>query len=210
MRRTFLIALIAVMTAPQSAHAAIAPAPAPIATLSPQQHAKLSALEAKLSPSARAKLNPLIARVRAQLTGAQSGDPAATARNGIPGLFSGLGAPDIEELVFVVMAEAANDSESDLKSIMDGVQAINKQKDAQRSQMNTINRNIAAPSAPPHGIGAAPTPTATAKDSLNELGEEQQLRLQMAMDRRTKFMEALSNIEKKIADTDSSIIGNLK
>ena len=47
-------------------------------------------------------------------------------------------------------------------------------------------------------------------DSLSELGEIESLRLQMAMDRLSKFMQTLSNILKKMSDTDSEIIQNLK
>ena len=47
-------------------------------------------------------------------------------------------------------------------------------------------------------------------DSMSELAEMESLRLQMAMDRRSKFMEALSNIMKKMSDTDSAIVQNLK
>ena len=47
-------------------------------------------------------------------------------------------------------------------------------------------------------------------DSLNDMSEMTSMRLQMAMDRRSKFIEALSNILKKISDTDSSVIQNMK
>ena len=47
-------------------------------------------------------------------------------------------------------------------------------------------------------------------DSLSELGETESLRLQMAMDRMSKFMTALSNIMKKLSDTSDAIIANLK
>jgi putative addiction module CopG family antidote len=47
-------------------------------------------------------------------------------------------------------------------------------------------------------------------DSMSELGEMESLRLQMAMDRLSKLMIALSNILKKISDTDTAIITNLK
>jgi len=49
-----------------------------------------------------------------------------------------------------------------------------------------------------------------ARDSLAEMGEEQQLRLQMYMDRRQKLFQMLSNIMKKLSDTSGTIIGNLK
>ena len=46
--------------------------------------------------------------------------------------------------------------------------------------------------------------------SLNETSEMTSLRLQMSMDRRSKFISTLSNIMKKISDTQNSIIQNLK
>jgi putative addiction module CopG family antidote len=47
-------------------------------------------------------------------------------------------------------------------------------------------------------------------DSMSEMSEMESLRLQMAMDRFSKVMSALSNILKKISDTQSAIITNLK
>ena len=48
------------------------------------------------------------------------------------------------------------------------------------------------------------------RDSTVEVGEMESLRMQLAMDRYSKFMRAISNVEKKLSDTDASIIGNLK
>ncbi|MEO7045460.1 MAG: hypothetical protein ABI091_09170 [Ferruginibacter sp.] len=48
------------------------------------------------------------------------------------------------------------------------------------------------------------------QDSLSEMGETESLRLQMAMDRRSKMMENLSNMLKKMSDTQDQIIQNLK
>jgi hypothetical protein len=47
-------------------------------------------------------------------------------------------------------------------------------------------------------------------DSMNEMSEITSLRLQMTMDRRAKFMEALSNIMKKMNSTSDSLVQNLK
>lgn len=47
-------------------------------------------------------------------------------------------------------------------------------------------------------------------ESMNEMGEMDSLRLQMAMDRMSKMMETLSNILKKMSETDESITQNLK
>ena len=47
-------------------------------------------------------------------------------------------------------------------------------------------------------------------NSLTEMSEMTSMRLQMAMDRRSKFVEALSNIMKKIDSTQETIVQNLK
>ncbi len=47
-------------------------------------------------------------------------------------------------------------------------------------------------------------------DSMNEMSEMTSLRLQMTMDRRSKFIETLSNIMKKLSTTSESIVQNMK
>jgi len=47
-------------------------------------------------------------------------------------------------------------------------------------------------------------------DGMNEMSEMTSLRLQMTMDRRSKFIETLSNIMKKIGTTQDSLVQNLK
>ena len=51
---------------------------------------------------------------------------------------------------------------------------------------------------------------AQTKDSLAEMDQMDQLRLQTAMDRLSKAMTALSNILKKMSDTDADITNNIK
>jgi len=55
-----------------------------------------------------------------------------------------------------------------------------------------------------------PTQLQTNLDSINDLSETMQLQLQMAMDRQAKLIETLSNLMKKIDDTASSVIQNIK
>lgn len=47
-------------------------------------------------------------------------------------------------------------------------------------------------------------------DDMNEMSEMTSLRLQMMMDRRSKFISTLSNIMKKISTTQDTIVQNLK
>jgi putative addiction module CopG family antidote len=47
-------------------------------------------------------------------------------------------------------------------------------------------------------------------DSMSEMGEMESLRLQIFVDRVSRMMTTLSNITKKIGDTQNSIVANLK
>jgi hypothetical protein len=58
--------------------------------------------------------------------------------------------------------------------------------------------------------GAARDAVQDRADSMSEMGEMSSMRLQMAMDRRSKFVEALSNILKKVGSTQDAIVRNLK
>jgi conjugal transfer/entry exclusion protein len=50
----------------------------------------------------------------------------------------------------------------------------------------------------------------SADRTLDELGETESLRLQMAMDRLSKLMETLANIMHTISDTQAALVKNLK
>lgn len=47
-------------------------------------------------------------------------------------------------------------------------------------------------------------------DDMSDMSEMDSMRLQMAMDRRSKFITALSNLLKKISSTQDSVVQNLK
>jgi hypothetical protein len=47
-------------------------------------------------------------------------------------------------------------------------------------------------------------------DAMNEMSEMTSMRLQMALDRRSKLLQTLSNIEKKVIDMQNAIVKNLK
>jgi hypothetical protein len=83
--------------------------------------------------------------------------------------------------------------------------------------INTATANLPHPShlAVPDKVTAEDVANAQAAlqndlDSDNELSQMTQMQLQMLMDRRSKMLEAASNIEKTMSDTDAAIVSNLK
>ena len=120
-------------------------------------------------------------------------DVAATVQNGA------LGA-DIEAMALLIMAQAARDAEADLKAMLAEMKQANRTKEELRKHFEYLRAKRA---------GLFPEKPA-GLDAMNELTESQSLRLQMAMDRISKMMATLSNILKKIADTQQTIVQNMK
>jgi hypothetical protein len=76
---------------------------------------------------------------------------------------------DVEALCFLVLMEAARSSQEDLKSIVDGVEAINKEKDGLRSVETKLAADIASKIAcalRPRAILAAPAYSLNAAHEL--------------------------------------------
>jgi Arc/MetJ-type ribon-helix-helix transcriptional regulator len=168
---------------------------------------------------------------------------------------------DIEALVFTVLMEAANDADKDLELIMAEVKAMTNAKQALRSILSKVGRDVAAnagqedgrprlnlkdgmgstgaykhfqmPFPDPQadcGVGYYAVDVVPGKgpltglaqlkciqsilqgdlDGMSGLSEMTSLRLQMAMDRRSKLMIMLSNVMKKMSDTQESIVQNMK
>jgi hypothetical protein len=89
---------------------------------------------------------------------------------------------DIDTLVQLVMSEAAKDAQSDLQASLSSLQAGSARKTGQRS--------------------------ATAQ--MSAMSPQDQLKLQMLMDRQAAAELALSNMMKSAHDTRNAIINNLK
>jgi len=126
---------------------------------------------------------------------------------------------DIEAIAFLVLMEATRSAQEDLKAIMAEVKAITNAKAQLRSMLDQqTDRGLDLFSA--NAVISALITRAELccavegmqndLDSMSELSETESLRLQMAMDRISKFMSTLSNILKKMSDTASQITQNLK
>ncbi len=115
---------------------------------------------------------------------------------------------ELMALVFLVLRQWAEDADADLRAIMEEV----KQRNHRLCRWRELAAKLKAhqDSADKDLLRSASAAIASQLDSYAELSEQMQLRLQMAMDRRAKFIEALSNLMKKQSDTASAIISNLK
>jgi len=127
------------------------------------------------------------------------------AGQGCAGAFAACGGDgDIEGLAFIVLMQATNDQDQDLQNIMAGVKAVNNAKAQLRNQMQAAQQLTA------QLINQDTQDLKNKLDSMNEMSEMTSMRLQMAMDRRSKFIEALSNILKKVDESQNSIIKEIK
>ena len=115
---------------------------------------------------------------------------------------------DIMELVFIVLMQATEDADADLRLIMEEVKQRNQRLCRWRELLAKLDAHRG--SGDSELLFSANRVIAGQFDSFSDMAEQMQLRLQMAMDRRAQFIEALSNLMKKQSDTASAIISNLK
>ena len=112
---------------------------------------------------------------------------------------------DVMAIAFIVLMNAAHDAQEDLKAIMAAVHALNEKKSRVRELLDPVAREDEE---------LAKRLRCEYDDlyvsTASELGELESLRLQMALDRRSKLLETLSNLLKKLADSDNAIVENLK
>jgi hypothetical protein len=89
---------------------------------------------------------------------------------------------DIEALMFLVLMESAKSSKEDLKSTMAGVKATNAQKSSMRE----------------------------AQATKTVVADAQSVRLQAQMDRQAKMLQTMSSLMRKMAESGSTTVQNLK
>lgn len=125
---------------------------------------------------------------------------------------------DIGAMAFLVLMQAAKSAQEDLRAVMDQVKAITAAKKgfrdrarpplAEELDYEAVFQLVATLYA--KQLQAELAELLEKADTVGELSELDQLRLQMAMDRLAKMMSTLSNILKKMSDTASQITQNLK
>lgn len=160
---------------------ASAAATAAIQPLPPPAVSKNAQLSPSLSPSARAWVTQ-DARTFFN-KGATNDAIIAAARRDVAMRFSAahLSSGDIDTIVFLVLMQAANDNQQDLKQIM------------AQSKSQTAARSAATPAG-----------------GTSDMSSEMQLRTQMAMDRQSQTEQMLSKIMQSMNNTASGILSNLK
>jgi Arc/MetJ-type ribon-helix-helix transcriptional regulator len=151
---------------------------------------------------------------------------------------AGLSGMDVSEAAFMVLALATKDMDDDIRLIMAEIKGMTAAKAKLRARIQDLNgwiseemgKHESSPgiaNEPIHSEAQRPMPYRPGGqvaeiltsvmdglqedlDGMNELSEMTSLRLQMLMDRRSKLIETLSNILKKIATTQDSLVQNLK
>jgi hypothetical protein len=218
-----------------------------VKAIPPEMTRRFAELRPKLQPTASAWVNQ-----QAHALAQKTAPDLPALEIAIRGRFAdgnNLSDSDIEAVAFIVMMEATNDMDKDLKAIMDDLKSMTAAKAKLRDLINQVNKDVAnnaeqdAPcltplcrslpsqlsqlaamtatlqkpvrlQVPPHvtfaNLQSLESQLKQQLDSMNELSEMTSLRLQMMMDRRSKFISTLSNIMKKISATQDTLVQNLK
>jgi hypothetical protein len=214
------LAFAFVALAPARALAASPPPPSPVTTrvsVDQQVARQSSRVLRALTPEARAKVIGAARAVNARFAekqppGAKPLDPLHVA--GAAATQAQLQGADITTLAFIVLMQATQDADEDLKQLMEKMRAINAFKAALRETRSNVHAAAASlkptPSMPKSAIDAVARELEKRADSLSDMSEMTQLRLQMLMDRLSKFTETLSNLLKKIEATSDGVVQNMK
>ena len=123
---------------------------------------------------------------------------------------------EIESLASDLVVQALEDLGRDSAQYMAEVKAVTASKQKLRELMVKVSHEVSqavAESQPPAArreLESLFEDLNSRLDSMNEMSEETSLRLQMTMDRRSKFVSTLSNILKKISSTQDTLVQNLK
>lgn len=122
---------------------------------------------------------------------------------------------DIEAVAFLVLMQANKSAEEDLKALMENVQSISAQKARVRAALEQSAERGLDLSSVSSVLSALTTKAVLDQikndlDSMNDISEMDSLTLQMWMDRLSKLISTLSNVLKKISETESQIVQNLK
>jgi hypothetical protein len=97
-----------------------------------------------------------------------------------------------------------------VKTPVKGEDKITAQLAAMDQSIQTINAEIQKTLADLKQLKAIQQDLSGDLNSMNEMSEMTSMALQMAMDRRSKFLEALSNVLKSFNDTQQQIVANMK
>ncbi|HAZ12264.1 MAG: hypothetical protein A2X86_03415 [Bdellovibrionales bacterium GWA2_49_15] len=123
---------------------------------------------------------------------------------------------DIETLIIIVLSELAKSESEELKTLLEEMKSNNKRKEELRKSAVRIKQAKAGCFRAKCEIvslqdwDTLENSIKSQLDSISEMGELESLRLQIAMDRRSKFVSTLSNVMKKMSETSTAVIGNMK
>lgn len=106
----------------------------------------------------------------------------------------GMSNNDIEGITVLIMVQACEDADTDLKRLVLGMSRGNEQKQEQQTTMQTVSVNNVK----------------NKTRSIEEINSMQNLKLQMIMERKSGLAEEISNVMKKISGIQQNIINNLK
>jgi hypothetical protein len=116
---------------------------------------------------------------------------------------------DMEEILMAAMLEAAESASRELKAIAAEMASNSVEKRLIRDRIGRVRRARHDPSLS-DDVRATDKALTCMLGALSEMAEMNALRLQKAMDRHAKAMSTLSNILRKVGETEDGVVKNLK
>jgi hypothetical protein len=192
------------------------------AGLPPGAEAREAQLASKLNPQTRAWIEREAKREAAMnLASEAAASQAIRAATGVD-----FGSMSVEDAVMFLFMLISRDADADLRQMLADQkkitaekqaerQKIEKQKASEASMKNKFRQEFAATRKAPkiartQALDEYLNSQQVSYDSLGDMSEQQQLKMQMILDRRANAMQIISNLLKQTSDAKQGIIRNLK
>ena len=163
------------------------------------------ALHARLTPKVQPSVRMWIDEQAKRLSQGQMDE--GSLHTGILNRFTGqpIKTGDVEAIKFLTQIQAIRYMDGDIREMNGKLRSIEDQKRELRAKISRqkVGSNVTQ-------LKPMSDDLKVKLDGMNEMSEMTSLRLQMTMDRRSKFIETLSNIMKKVGTTMDTITQNLK
>ena len=163
------------------------------------------ALHAKLTPRVQPSVRTWIDEQAKRLSQGQMDE--GSLHTGILNRFTGqpIKTGDVEAIKFLTQIQAIRYMDGDIREMNGKLKSIEEQKRELRAKISRQEADSKVAKRKPMSDDLKGK-----LDGMNEISEMTSLHLQMTMDRRSKFVETLSNIMKKVGTTMEAITQKLK
>jgi hypothetical protein len=194
-----------------SASGAAPVASAPAIRMRPDLEAQHARLVGKLRPDVRARLKSAVRRTleTAWRKAVTSNELLAAAKEGIKGAFGTLASRDVEAMSYVVVIDATREARQEAANAAARFEAVKQARECRRD-LKCLEALATKGELSKQAAERAIEDVKDKRDSLGELSESLSERMKAYQERQAKMEAVASELLKKMTETSTAIVENIK